>query len=66
MPELAEEVNEAGEPSGDFGPNEIKRFATLKEKVVIANGCTLGELETARAFLDHILDQTIIQMEVLR
>jgi hypothetical protein len=52
MPELAEEVNEAGEPSGNFGPNEIKRFATLKEKVVIANGCTLGELETARAFLD--------------
>jgi len=52
MPELAEEVYEAGEPVGDFGPDEIKRFARLKEKIVIANGCTLGEPGMAKAFMD--------------
>lgn len=51
MPELGEEVYEAEEPRGDFGPEEIRRFAALKGKTVIANGCTLGTEEMASAFL---------------
>ncbi|WP_068783651.1 delta-aminolevulinic acid dehydratase [Paenibacillus phocaensis] len=52
MPELGEDVYEADEPRGNFGPNEIRRFASMKGKVVIANGCTLGMPETAEAFLN--------------
>lgn len=52
MPELDESVYEEGEPHGDFGPDEIKRFAALHDKIVIANGCTLGDPATAKAFVD--------------
>lgn len=52
MPELGEDIYEPGEPRGDFGPMEIRRFAQLDGKSVIANGCTLGLPETAEAFLD--------------
>ncbi|KKO54041.1 hypothetical protein [Paenibacillus sp. DMB20] len=52
MPELGEEVYEDGEPKGDFGVEEIKRYAKLEGKVVFGNGCSLGEPVLARAFLD--------------
>lgn len=52
MPELDESIYEDGEPHGDFGPDEIKQFAMLNGKTVIANGCTLGEPATAKAFMD--------------
>lgn len=51
MPELEESVYEPGEPRGDFGPDEISRFAKLDGKIVFANGCSLGNPELARAFL---------------
>ncbi|WP_372011700.1 delta-aminolevulinic acid dehydratase [Paenibacillus chitinolyticus] len=52
MPELGESSYDPGEPKGNFGPEEIRRFAKLAGKTVIGNGCSLGELETAQAFLD--------------
>ncbi|MFD0589669.1 delta-aminolevulinic acid dehydratase [Paenibacillus sp. GCM10027627] len=52
MPELGEEVYEEDEPREDFGPEQIVRFAKLKGKVVLGNGCTLGENALAQAFLD--------------
>lgn len=53
MPELGEDVYEPGEPAGDFGSDEILRFAKLEGKVVIGNGCTLGDPVLAQAFLDR-------------
>lgn len=53
MPELGEDVYEAGEPQHDFGPGEIMRFAKLDGKTVIGNGCTLGDPALAKAFLDR-------------
>ncbi|WP_334077188.1 delta-aminolevulinic acid dehydratase [Paenibacillus sanfengchensis] len=52
MPELGEDVYEDGEPRGDFGPDEIRRYAKLEGKTVFGNGCTLGDPALARAFLD--------------
>lgn len=51
MPELGDDVYEPNEPRGDFGPDEIRRFARLDGKTVIANGCTLGDPALAEAFL---------------
>ncbi|MBP1903774.1 hypothetical protein J2Z32_000386 [Paenibacillus turicensis] len=51
MPELAEEIYETDEPRGDFGVDQVVRYANLEGKVVLANGCTLGLPETAKAFL---------------
>ena len=42
MPELGEEVYEEEEPKGDFGADEIRRYAKLDGKTVIANGRSLG------------------------
>jgi len=53
MPELDESVYEAGEPQGDFGPDEIARYAKLEGKIVIGNGCSLGDAKLAQAFLDR-------------
>ncbi|MED1861434.1 delta-aminolevulinic acid dehydratase [Brevibacillus reuszeri] len=52
MPELEESIYEEGEPTGDFRPEEIRRFAKLTGKTVIGTGCSVGKLETAQAFLD--------------
>ena len=52
MPELGESVYEEGEPRGDFGPAEIRRFAKLNGRTVLANGCDLGNGELAQAFLE--------------
>ncbi|MCE5170658.1 delta-aminolevulinic acid dehydratase [Paenibacillus profundus] len=52
MPELGESVYEEGEPRGDFGPAEIRRFAKLDGRTVLANGCDLGNGELAQAFLE--------------
>lgn len=52
MPELEESIYEPGEPKGNFGPEEIRRFAKLAGKTVIGTGCSVGKLETAQAFLD--------------
>lgn len=52
MPELDETVYEDNEPQDDFGPREIARFAKLDGKVVLGNGCTLGDPLLAQAFLD--------------
>ncbi|ERI09393.1 hypothetical protein HMPREF0083_02512 [Aneurinibacillus aneurinilyticus ATCC 12856] len=52
MPELEESIYELGEPKGNFGPEEIRRFAKLAGKTVISTGCSVGKLETAQAFLD--------------
>ncbi|EGL17883.1 MULTISPECIES: hypothetical protein [unclassified Paenibacillus] len=52
MPELGESIYEPGEPKGNFGPEEIRRFAKLAGKTVIGTGCSVGKPETARAFLD--------------
>jgi hypothetical protein len=51
MPELDEACYEEGEQRGNFGPGEIQRFAKLEGKIVLANGCTLGNPELANAFL---------------
>jgi len=51
MPELEAEVYEPGEPQGSFGPEQIDRYAKLRGKLVLANGCTLGAPEMAAAFL---------------
>ncbi|UFJ41235.1 delta-aminolevulinic acid dehydratase [Brevibacillus humidisoli] len=53
MPELGEDVYEHGEPKGDFGPDEIIRYAQLDGKIVFGNGCTLGDPALAKAFLDR-------------
>lgn len=52
MPELEESIYELGEPKGNFGPEEIRRFAKLAGKTIIGTGCSVGKLETAQAFLD--------------
>lgn len=52
MPELEESIYEPGEPKGNFGPEEIRKFARLAGKTVIGTGCSVGKLETAQAFLD--------------
>ncbi|WP_338752165.1 delta-aminolevulinic acid dehydratase [Bacillus sp. FJAT-52991] len=52
MPELEESVYENDEPKDDFGPSDIKRYAQLKDKIVLANGCTLGVPSLAQAFID--------------
>ncbi|WP_035301063.1 hypothetical protein [Brevibacillus thermoruber] len=52
MPELGESVYEASEPQGDFGPNEIMRYAMLEGKIVIGNGCSLGDSKLAKTFLN--------------
>lgn len=52
MPELGEDVYEAGEPQGSFGPEEIARYAKLAGKIVIGNGCSLGAPSLARAFME--------------
>lgn len=51
MPELGEEVYEKDEPQGNFGPDEIRRYAKLDGKIVIGNGCSLGDPKLAEAFL---------------
>ncbi len=52
MPELDESVYEAGETQGNFGPEEIASSASLDGKIVIGNGCTLGDPVLAKAFLN--------------
>ncbi|MCY9517554.1 delta-aminolevulinic acid dehydratase [Paenibacillus apiarius] len=52
MPELGESVYEEGEPRDDFGPAEIRRFANLDGRTILANGCDLGNAELAQAFLE--------------
>lgn len=52
MPELDESIYEEDELSGDWGPAEIRRFTKLDGKIVIGNGCTLGDPATAQAFID--------------
>ncbi|CCF16982.1 putative uncharacterized protein [Brevibacillus laterosporus GI-9] len=59
MPELGEDVYDADEVPGNFGPEEISRFARLEGKIVVANGCSLGDPELAKAFL-HCGCQTYI------
>ncbi|AWB43887.1 delta-aminolevulinic acid dehydratase [Paenibacillus sp. CAA11] len=51
MPELGEDIYYDYEPRKNFGPAEIKQFARLDGKIILANGCTLGAPETAEAFL---------------
>ncbi|KMZ44376.1 MULTISPECIES: hypothetical protein [Bacillales] len=52
MPELGEDVYEEGEPKDNFGPDEVSRFAKLDGKIVLGNGCSLGDAKLAKAFLD--------------
>ncbi|WP_068614789.1 delta-aminolevulinic acid dehydratase [Paenibacillus tuaregi] len=52
MPELGEEVYEKDEPRGDFGPDEIRRFANIQGWTILANGCSLGDSALAEAFLE--------------
>ncbi|BFH66857.1 hypothetical protein J27TS7_40420 [Paenibacillus dendritiformis] len=52
MPELGEDVYEEHEPRGDYGPEEIRRYARLDHHIVIGNGCSLGDPALAQAFLD--------------
>lgn len=51
MPELGEDAYDEGEPKGDFGPEEVLRYAKLDGKIVIGNGCTLGDEKLAKAFM---------------
>ncbi|MDQ0178028.1 L-amino acid N-acyltransferase YncA [Bacillus chungangensis] len=53
MPELDESVYEEGEPRVDFGPEEIARFTKLNGKVVLGNGCSLGNAILAKAFIEN-------------
>lgn len=52
MPELGEDVYEEEEPRGNFGLREITRFAKLDGRIVIGNGCSLGDPALAKAFLN--------------
>lgn len=53
MPELDEEVYEPDEPRGEFFDfHDVKRYTNLKNIKVIATGCTLGEENLAKAFLE--------------
>ncbi|MBD8496979.1 delta-aminolevulinic acid dehydratase [Paenibacillus arenosi] len=52
MPELDESVYEEHEPRDDFGPEEVARFVNLPGKVILANGCSLGDPKLAQAFLN--------------
>lgn len=40
MPELGEDVYEEDELRGDYGPEEIRRYAKLDHHIVIGNGCS--------------------------
>ncbi|MGM1046676.1 MAG: delta-aminolevulinic acid dehydratase [Bacillota bacterium] len=53
MPELGEDVYEADEPRGNFGPDDVRTFARLDGKIVIGNGCMLGAPTLAQAFLER-------------
>ncbi|MFD1396413.1 delta-aminolevulinic acid dehydratase [Kroppenstedtia eburnea] len=52
IPELGEEIYEEGEPRGNIGPKEIRKFAALEGKTVLSTGCETGDSELAQAFLD--------------
>ncbi|CAM4136075.1 hypothetical protein BAMA_21900 [Bacillus manliponensis] len=52
MTELGEDIYEEGEPRGDFGAEEIKRYAKLDGRYVVNSGCTLGEKALAKAFIE--------------
>ncbi|WP_188066007.1 delta-aminolevulinic acid dehydratase [Brevibacillus brevis] len=52
MPELGEDVYEEGEPKDNFGPDEVRLFAKLDGKIVLGNGCSLGDPKLAKAFLE--------------
>jgi hypothetical protein len=52
MPILAKDVYENDEPRGNFGADEINKFARLNDKIVITTGCTLGKKKLAQAFLN--------------
>lgn len=51
MDELGEDVYEEDEPKGNFGAEEVKRYARLHHRSVINSGCTLGDKALAEAFL---------------
>jgi hypothetical protein len=53
MPELGEDIYEPHEPRGEFfDSRDVRRYTNLKDINVIANGCTLGEKQLAKAFLE--------------
>ncbi|MEH6942267.1 delta-aminolevulinic acid dehydratase, partial [Bacillus sp. JJ722] len=53
MPELDESVYEADEPRGEFlDIQAIRKNADLKGIHVITTGCTLGEEQLAKVFLE--------------
>jgi hypothetical protein len=52
MPILGKDIYENDEPRGNFGANEIEKFANLNEKIILTTGCTLGTKTLAKAFLN--------------
>jgi hypothetical protein len=52
MPILAKDIYETDEPRGNFGADEIEKFAKLKDKIILTTGCTLGKKGLAKAFLN--------------
>lgn len=53
MTELDSEIYEPDEPRGKFFDyHQVRKYTKLKNINVIANGCTLGDENLAKAFLD--------------
>ena len=52
LPELAEEVEQYQPFHGRITPDELRGFARLDGRVVIATGCETGHPDLAQAFLD--------------
>lgn len=52
MTELGEDIYEEGEPRGDLGVEEVKRYAKISGKYIINGGCTLGEKTLAEVFIE--------------
>lgn len=52
MPELGPGVARADEPVGNWGPEEVRRYAKLPPILVLNTGCDLGRPDMVRAFLD--------------
>ncbi len=52
LPELAEEVEQYQPFHGRITPDDLRGFARLDGRVVIATGCETGHSDLAQAFLD--------------
>jgi len=52
MPEPASGVCLPDEPAGNWGPETVRKYASLPSILVIGNGCGLGTPRMAKAFIE--------------